>query len=151
MKLLTLDIEEKFNERVQRAASGCLEWTGWKRKGYGHLKVSGRGVAAHRIACERAHGPAPEGKPHALHHCDNRACVEGAHLYWGNDVDNARDRSERGLAHGGRYKATHCVNGHPFDEENTYWEPRGWGRACKTCRRAAVRRMRAKRMAASAA
>ena|SRR5690606_8026987 len=54
--------------------------------------------------------------------------------------ENTRDMVEGGRATGGRAGATHCVNGHEFTEENTYWEPRGWGRACKKCRREAGRR-----------
>ena len=34
---------------------------------------------------------------------------------------------------------THCVHGHPFDEENTYWTTKG-ARMCRTCRREAGRK-----------
>jgi hypothetical protein len=30
--------------------------------------------------------------------------------------------------------ATHCVNGHEFTPENTYFRPNGW-RVCQTCRK----------------
>lgn len=29
---------------------------------------------------------------------------------------------------------THCVNGHEFTDENTYWRPDGLGRVCVECR-----------------
>jgi len=32
-----------------------------------------------------------------------------------------------------RRAATHCLNGHPFTEENTYWTGRGL-RNCRICR-----------------
>ena len=121
---------------------GCLIWQGGKSKGYGQVGHEGRRYLAHRIACEMEHGPAPEGKAHALHICNRPACVRPDHLYWGDNTDNARDRKKAGTATGGRVYATACVNGHEFTFENTYLEPRG--RACKECRREAVRRYRRK-------
>lgn len=45
-------------------------------------------------------------------------------------------------------RKTHCPQGHPYDEENTYRPPSG-GRRCKTCHRDAMREyMRRQRMAA---
>ena len=32
---------------------------------------------------------------------------------------------------------THCPKGHPYDEENTYINPRDGGRSCRKCRREA--------------
>lgn len=55
----------------------------------------GRNIVASRIACFLAHGPAPEGKPHALHSCDNPACCNPNHLRWGSVKDNVRDALER--------------------------------------------------------
>lgn len=45
-------------------------------------------------------------------------------------------------------RATHCVNGHPFDEENTYRRADfGW-RRCRACdRERSLERMRMRRMA----
>jgi len=37
---------------------------------------------------------------------------------------------------------THCPQGHPYDEKNTYWRP-GGGRACKECCRARTKAARA--------
>lgn len=144
MKTLLIDIEQQ----CVRWGNGCLIWQGPKRRGYGSAYLEGKQVSVHRVTCEIANGPPTADKPWALHHCDTPACVEGSHLYWGNAKDNTRDMVSRGRATGGRAGATHCVHGHAFDEENTYWEPRGWGRACKTCRREAVRRMRERSRAA---
>jgi hypothetical protein len=33
---------------------------------------------------------------------------------------------------------THCPKGHPYDEENTYINPKNGGRMCRICRREAV-------------
>lgn len=34
---------------------------------------------------------------------------------------------------------THCAQGHPYDEANTYWRKSGW-RDCRACRREYMRR-----------
>lgn len=44
---------------------------------------------------------------------------------------------------------THCPKGHPYDEENTYWEKGGKGRQCRTCRKAASLARKDKRRAAA--
>jgi predicted nucleic acid-binding Zn ribbon protein len=43
---------------------------------------------------------------------------------------------------------TECKNGHPFDEENTHVDKRGW-RSCRACARAKVARQRAARKGSS--
>ena len=50
---------------------------------------------AHRIACERAHGPAPHDQPFALHSCDNPPCVNPEHLSWGTPSRNGLERWAR--------------------------------------------------------
>lgn len=55
----------------------------WQRavnaKGYGSVMVDGVGRLAHRVAYAAAHGEIPVG--HEVHHrCENRRCVNAAHL-----------------------------------------------------------------------
>ena len=83
----------------------CWPWLGSIRpNGYGRFFVGGktasghRYVSAHRFAYELGHGPPPPGKL-VCHTCDNKPCVNPAHLYVGTEQDNARDREERNGAY----------------------------------------------------
>ena len=89
-------LHESNLKRGVLTASGCLEWQGVKTAGgYGLLRLKGRVLYAHRIACMAHHGPAPADAPHALHSCDNPACFLPAHVRWGTRSENMRDKSMR--------------------------------------------------------
>jgi len=107
--------------------NGCWDWSAKREKaGYGVIKVNGKQCRASRVSCQLAHGSPPDGKPFALHTCDNSPCINPDHLYWGDQPDNMRDRIERGRWRGGRPRLRPCV-GHEFT-------PRSNG-SCKHCRR----------------
>jgi hypothetical protein len=42
----------------------------------------------HRLVCEAFHGPAPEGKPYALHRDEDGANNRPENLYWGTQKEN---------------------------------------------------------------
>ena len=74
----------------------CRVWTGARNSdGYGVVRNRGRMMLTHRLICTAAHGPAPRGKPIALHSCGNRACARSSHLRWGSLSQNQKDRYAR--------------------------------------------------------
>ena len=73
----------------------CWEWLGTISKyGYGHLNIKGKTQQAHRASWAIANKtwPIPAGKM-ICHTCDNKACINPAHLYLGDNTTNMRDKS----------------------------------------------------------
>lgn len=122
--------------------AGCWWWTGKiNNNGYGLFHVGRRSLGearyeiAHRFAYETLVGTIPHGMQ-LDHLCQNRVCVNPDHLEIVTPAENtARSSSAR---------RRHCIHGHPFTEENTYYQPNTGRRSCKTCRRAAMREYRAR-------
>lgn len=89
-----------FWERVERGSpDDCWPWMGsLKDTGYGQLTrlaISSTPLKAHRVAWELVNGPIPAGL-HCLHRCDNRRCVNPAHLFLGTNHDNIKDMWSKG-------------------------------------------------------
>ena len=90
------DLSARFFAKTARSPSGCLEWIGARQgNGYGHMNIGGRTVLAHRIAFELAGRVIPDGLV-VCHSCDNRSCVDVAHLFIGTVKDNAQDMMRKG-------------------------------------------------------
>lgn len=125
--------EERFLDLVDRGRPGCWLWIGNKdSKGYGRFwekAMDGfRKVLAHRWSYQHFSGPIPDGLV-IDHLCRNRSCVNPDHLEHVTPLEN--DRRGTSFAAVNRRK-THCKWGHPFDDLNTHYQPRG-GRACREC------------------
>ena len=85
--------------------TSCWNWnksiTKW---GYGHIKVKGKVMLAHRISYEANKEPIPDGLC-VLHKCDNPACINPDHLFLGTNADNVRDKvSKNRQSHTGQSK-----------------------------------------------
>lgn len=125
-------VAERFWAKVVgRGLGGCWLWTGaLNSSGYGHFKVGGRTVVAHRWAYEQEVGPIPDGLT-IDHLCRVRACVKVEHL----EVVTNQLNTLRGIGLAARNaRKTHCLRGHEFTAKNTYIRPVG-KRVCRACDR----------------
>jgi len=91
-----LTTEERFWSKVNIGGDDeCWEWQASKRNGYGAFDWSGgKVIDAHRVAYLLAKGPIPLGM-FVTHSCDNKSCVNPAHLRTGTNADNLREAVER--------------------------------------------------------
>src|SRR3990172_475920 len=126
----------------------CWQWTACQnRDGYGQFLVGSRTdgtrktVLAHRWAYEHLIGPVAEGlEPDHL--CRNPTCVCPSHIEPVTHAENVlRGDSPRATRARGLAK-THCHQGHPYDEANTYIYPRSERRGCRACHRQGMAKQR---------
>ena len=90
---------ERFKRKVTiaKGTDDCSLWIGGKHKdGYGHFKIDGKMVLAHRFAWFLETGKWPERQ--ILHTCDNPPCVRFEHLFEGSQPDNIANMLSKGRA-----------------------------------------------------
>ena len=114
----------RFRSRVQETAT-CWHWLGYFSNGYGKITIRKKKMYAHRIAWQLAFGAIPTNRV-INHLCENRRCVNPAHLELTTTQGN--------LLYAYRNN-TPCPKGHAYDPDNRVkgeWRGRG---SCKQCLR----------------
>lgn len=119
---LTKEQSSRLLARAEEDVFGCWVWKGSKDPYYGIIRINGVVLKAHRVSYELFIGPIPTGMT-LDHLCRNRACINPAHLEPVTLRENI-SRRQRPLK-------SHCPQGHPYDEANTYTYK--GSRHCRLC------------------
>lgn len=94
-------MERRFWSFVNKnGPNGCWLWTGEDRNGYGRFSISGIGYPAHRVSYEYLVGKIPDNL-FILHKCNNKLCVNPAHLSVGDASENMEDYKKFAILNGG--------------------------------------------------
>lgn len=99
MRLKTGRLRVKLNPKTD-----CWEWQGAraggskKQEGYATVSVDAKNIDVHRMMYAVFNGAIPW-RHCVMHTCDNRSCINPAHLTVGTLSENAKDmwRKERGI------------------------------------------------------
>ncbi len=97
MAIAALDLDDvvRFMGKVDRTVD-CWVWTGATfPTGYGRFSAKRRPTLAHRVAFFIANDKLP-GELVVCHRCDDKRCVNPAHLFLGTIGDNNTDRHRKG-------------------------------------------------------
>ncbi len=89
----------RFQSKIAcKGETDCWDWTGSMRSnGYGDYWDGTRNCMTHRLAYELAHPEVRLTEQEVIRHsCDNRRCVNPAHLFKGTQDDNMKDMVEKG-------------------------------------------------------
>ena len=123
--LVELYPEQSWILNRVEVSDSCWKWLGClDARGYGIVRRNNKALKVHRVVYEIVVGKIPEGLV-IDHVCRNRACCNPHHL---EPVTN-QENIIRGFK--ARPMRTHCKQGHPLDNANTYWHKGRWN--CRAC------------------
>jgi hypothetical protein len=130
---------DRFISRINFTANNaCWNWcAGKNNSGYGSFSAGGKAYGAHRFSYIITFGDISNDEL-VCHSCDNPSCVNPNHLWVGTVKDNIADkvrknRQPKGDSHPRpKSKRTHCLSGHEYNNENTYWTKSNH-RKCRRC------------------
>lgn len=130
----------KIKEKIQLRSSideqtGCWVWEGALTRGYGMMGVplTRKTRNAHVLSYLAWYGFPGEGLTLDHEVCDRTNCVNPDHLVPKPTWDNTKRSDSNPFAV--KSKATHCIHGHEFTEENTYIHPTRGTRHCEQCKK----------------
>lgn len=144
---------ERFRNKVEvDSETGCWEWNGAAtRAGYPLFTVRhGMQRMAYRWAYELLNGPVDRSLVMDHFVCDNKGCANPEHVRPVTQRENILRGTSPACALAAQ---THCIHGHEFDRENTYYDKKNQ-RHCRACHRRRMReryhRLKAERSAGAA-
>lgn len=139
-------LPDKFWAHVAMDERGCWRWSPPRQNGYGVMHVDRKQKYAHRLAYEALVGAIPAGLE-IDHLCRVRNCVNPAHL----EPVTLRVNSLRGQSFAARnWAKSHCKNGHPFSEQNTWLRRLPSGNVSRVCKECHSQRLAAAKRGAKA-
>lgn len=86
---------KRFLEKVIKLENGCWQYKAVDPRGYGYFDIKYKRLRAHRYSFMIHHGKIPPGMV-ICHKCDNPSCVNPEHLFLGTQLDNMRDKMQKG-------------------------------------------------------
>ncbi len=124
---------KRINSKYEVLPNGCWQWLGSITRAYNNnnlpypqINIGGKTKLVHNVIFEIMHGSIDRTKERD-HTCQNTLCINPFHVEQVSKIVN-RQRQK----HWNKDK-THCVHGHAFTGENTYYAPSSKQRHCKAC------------------
>lgn len=100
-----MNLVDKFNKYLPETLNEkkYWEWKGATNRGYGIISHNKKTLKAHRVSYELYYAE-PLNDLHCLHKCDNPSCVNPLHLFSGKNLDNVKDKINKGRCYTGHQK-----------------------------------------------